>query len=147
MRRRTLPQGTQRDRLRTESTIVPEWRRGYLDAFKPSVRLQAALEWGSSGRHQSTISHRHISRMGRMLMPERAPPKRDATGPWRLSGYCGYGRYSFPVLPENFPFASLTGIWAQASDLSDDFREAQRFEARNWKLSRFMGMCPLIRVQ
>jgi hypothetical protein len=88
-----------------------------------------------------------ISRMGRMLMPERVPSSRDATGPWRLSGYCRYERYRFPILPENFPFASLTGIWVQASDLSDDFREAQRFEARKWKLSWFMGMCPLIRVQ
>jgi hypothetical protein len=86
-----------------------------------------------------------------MLMPERVPSKRDATGPWRLSGYCRYGRHRFPVLPENFPFASLTGIWVQASDLSDDFREAQRFEAGDWKISRlfsrFSGICPLTRVQ
>src|ERR1700730_17844626 len=86
-------------------------------------------------------------RMGRMLMPERVPSKRDATGPWRLSGYCRYGRYRFPVLPENFPFASFTGIWVQSSDLSDDFRDAQRFEARDSRISRlfsrFTGICLL----
>jgi hypothetical protein len=75
----------------TESTIAPEWPPGYLDAFEPSPWLLGCAGMGSSGRHQSTISHRHISRMGRMLMPERMPPKRDATGSRRLSGYCGYG--------------------------------------------------------
>src|ERR1700738_3084605 len=72
------------------------------ECFEPSPWLLAASEWGSSGRHQSTISHRHISRVGLMLVPERVPSKRDATGARRLSGYCAYGAI-FSRFCQKFP--------------------------------------------